>query len=155
MGNLIQTVDRDGRKIAYNYDTLNRQTAEKWLDASNATIKTFSSSYDTVGHLVSSINPDSSYSYSYDAVDRVSSIDNTGTIGVPTVKLNYSYDAVGNLIAVNDSINGTSAGITGYTYDLLNRVTKLTQGGTGVQTKRVDMAYNAVNQLTSCSDLQY
>jgi RHS repeat-associated protein len=44
-----------------------------------------------------------------------------------------------------------NAGITGYTYDLLNRVTKLTQGGTGVQTKRVEMAYNAVNQLTSLS----
>ena len=151
VGNLTRTLDRDGRKIAYNYDTLNRQTAEKWLDASNATIKTFSSGYDAVGHLLTSTNPDASYSYSYDAVDRISSIDNTGTVGVPAVKFNYSYDAVGNLIAVNDSINGTNAGITGYTYDLLNRVTKLTQAGTRVQSKRVDMAYNAVNQLTTLS----
>jgi RHS repeat-associated protein len=151
VGNLTQTVDRNGRKVSYNYDTLNRQTAEKWLDGSNATIKTFSSSYDAIGHLLSSINSDSSYSYSYDAVDRVSSIDNTGTVGVPAVKFNYSYDAVGNLLTVNDSINGTSAGTTGYSYDLLNRVTKLTQAGTGVQSKRVDMAYNAVNQLTSLS----
>jgi RHS repeat-associated protein len=67
------------------------------------------------------------------------------------VRFNYGYDAVGNLIAVNDSINGTSAGITGYSYDLLNRVTKLTQAGAGVQSKRVDMAYNAVNQLTGLS----
>jgi RHS repeat-associated protein len=151
VGNLTQTTDRNGRKVAYNYDTLNRQTAERWLDSSNGTIKTFSAGYDAVGHLVSSTNPDSSYAYTYDAVDRVSSIDNTGTVGVPAVKFNYGYDAVGNLIAVNDSINGTNAGITGYTYDLLNRVTKLTQGGTGVQTKRVDMAYNAVNQLTGLS----
>jgi RHS repeat-associated protein len=151
VGNLTQTVDRDGRSIAYNYDTLNRQTAENWLDASNATIKTFNSSYDAIGHLLSSINPDSTYSYGYDAVDRISSIDNTGTVGVPAVKFTYAYDAVGNLVAVNDSINGASAGITGYTYDLLNRVTKLTQAGTGVQSKRVYMAYNAVNQLTSLS----
>jgi RHS repeat-associated protein len=151
VGNLTQTVDRNGRKVSYNYDTLNRQTAERWLDGSNATIKTFSSSYDAVGHLLSSTNPDSSYSYSYDLVDRITSIDNTGTVGVPAVKFNYSYDAVGNLIAVNDSINGTNAAITGYTYDLLNRVTRLNQSGTGVQTKRVDMAYNAVNQLTSLS----
>jgi RHS repeat-associated protein len=54
-------------------------------------------------------------------------------------------------LAVNDTINGTSAGIAGYTYDLLNRVTKLTQGATGVQSKRVDMTYNAVNQLSSLS----
>jgi RHS repeat-associated protein len=151
VGNLTQTTDRNGRKVAYNYDTLNRQTAEKWLDSSNATIKTFSSGYDAVGHLLSSTNSDSTYSYGYDAVARISSIDNTGTVGVPAVKFNYAYDAVGNLLSVNDSINGTSAGITGYTYDLLNRVTKLTQGGTGVQTKRVDMAYNAVNQLTGLS----
>jgi RHS repeat-associated protein len=151
IGNLTQTTDRNGRKVAYNYDTLNRQTSERWLDSNSATIKTFSASYDAVGHLVSSTNPDSSYSYTYDAVDRVTSIDNTGTVGVPAVKFNYGYDAVGNLIAVNDSINGTSAGITGYSYDLLNRVTKLTQSGTGVQSKRVDMAYNAVNQLTSLS----
>jgi RHS repeat-associated protein len=151
VGNRTQTVDRNGRSIAYNYDTLNRQTAELWLDGSNATIKIFSSSYDAVGHLLSSIDPDSTYSYSYDLVDRITSIDNTGTVGVPAVKFNYSYDAVGNLIAVNDSINGISAAITGYTYDLLNRVTRLNQSGTGVQTKRVDMAYNAVNQLTSLS----
>jgi RHS repeat-associated protein len=151
VGNLTQTVDRDGRAISYSYDTLNRQTTEQWLDGSNATIKTFNSSYDAVGHLLSSTNPDSSYSYGYDAVDRISSIDNTGTVGVPAVKFNYSYDAVGNLVAVNDSINGTNTGITGYSYDELNRVTKLTQGGAGVQTKRVDMAYNAVNQLTSLS----
>jgi RHS repeat-associated protein len=151
VGNLTQTVDRNGRKVAYNYDTLNRQTAERWLDNSNATIKTFSSSYDAIGHLLSSTNPDSAYTYSYDAVDRILSIDNTGTVSVPTVKFNYSYDAVGNLVAVNDSINGTNAGITGYSYDLLNRVTGLTQSGTGVQSKRVAMAYNAVNQLTSLS----
>jgi RHS repeat-associated protein len=151
VGNLTQTIDRNGRKVAYNYDTLNRQTSERWLDSNSATIKTFSASYDAVGHLIASTNPDAAYTYSYDAVDRVSSIDNTGTVGVPAVKFNYSYDAVGNLIAVNDSINGTNAGITGYTYDLLNRVTKLTQGGTGVSNKRVDMAYNAVNQLTGLS----
>jgi RHS repeat-associated protein len=121
------------------------------LDGSNATIKTFSSGYDAVGHLLSSTNPDSNYTYAYDAVDRISSIDNTGTVGVPAVKFNYSYNAVGNLLTVNDSINGTNAGITGYTYDELNRVTKLTQAGAGVQSKRVDMAYNAVNQLTSLS----
>jgi RHS repeat-associated protein len=115
------------------------------------TIKTFGSSYDAVGHLITSTNPDSTYSYGYDAVDRISSIDNTGTVGVPAVKFNYSYDAVGNLLTVNDSINGTNAGITGYTYDELNRVTKLTQGGTGVQSKRVDMTYNGVNQLTLLS----
>jgi YD repeat-containing protein len=68
VGNLTQTTDRNGRKVAYNYDTLNRQTSERWLDSSNATIKTFSASYDAVGHLLTSTNPDAAYTYSYDAV---------------------------------------------------------------------------------------
>jgi YD repeat-containing protein len=61
VGNLTQTVDRDGRSISYNYDTLNRQTAERWLDASNAIDrlitdtnqlnKTRTRSYDNVGNL--------------------------------------------------------------------------------------------------------
>jgi RHS repeat-associated protein len=147
----MQTVDRNGRKVAYQYNNLNRLTTESWLDSNNTAIKTFNSSYDAVGHLVSSTNPDSSYAYTYDEIDRVLSIDNTGTVGFPAVKFNYGYDAVGNLLSVNDSINGVSAGITGYSYDLLNRVTKLTQAGTGVQTKRVEMAYNSVNQLTGLS----
>ena len=67
------------------------------------------------------------------------------------MKFNYGYDAVGNPIAVNDSINGTNAGITGYTYDLLNRITKLTQAGTEFQITWVDMVHDAVNQLTKLS----
>jgi RHS repeat-associated protein len=150
VGNRTQTTDRNGRTVAYNYDTLNRQTSERWLN-SNGTIKTFNTSYDAVGHLVSAISSDSSYSYTYDAVDRVTSINNTGTVGIPAVKFNYGYDAVGNLLTVNDSIKGVNAGVTGYSYDQLNRVTRLTQSGVGVQSKRVDMAYNAVNQLTGLS----
>jgi RHS repeat-associated protein len=121
------------------------------LNASNAPIKTFAYTYDAVGHLLTSTNPDSKYTYTYDAVDRFTSVDNTGTAGVPAVKFNYGYDAVGNLLTVNDSINGANAGITVYTSDLLNRTTNLTQSGTGVSNKRVDMAYDAANRLTGIS----
>ncbi len=41
------------------------------------------------------------------------------------------------------------AGTNAYTYDILNRVTKLTQSGTGVTSKRVNMTYNAVNQIAT------
>jgi RHS repeat-associated protein len=151
VGNRIKTIDRNGRAISYSYDGLDRETSENWLNGSNQNIKTFSYTYDAVGHLLTSTDPDSKYTYSYDAVDRFTSVDNTGTAGVPGVKFNYGYDAVGNLLTVNDSINGVNAGVTAYTYDLLNRATRLTQSGTGVGNKRVDMAYNAVNRLTSLS----
>ena len=36
---------------------------------------------------------------SYDAVDRITGVDNLGTVGVPNVFLNYVYDSVGNLLS--------------------------------------------------------
>jgi YD repeat-containing protein len=148
---LIQTIDRNGRKRTYDYDVLNRETAEHWLDNVGTDIRTFSYNYDAVGHLLDTNDPDSHYSYSYDAVDRVTLVDNLGTAGVPNVLLNYSYDAAGNLLNVTDSINGILKGTNAYSYDILNRVTKLTQSGTGVTGKRVDMSYDAINRLTGLS----
>jgi RHS repeat-associated protein len=52
-------------------------------------------------------------------------------------------------LSVTVKINGIQKGTNAYTYDILNRVTKLTQSGTGVTSKRVDMTYNAVNQLAT------
>jgi RHS repeat-associated protein len=145
---LIQTIDRNGRKRTYDYDALNRETAEHWLDNLGTDIRTFNYAYDAVGHLLTTNDPDSHYTYTYDLVDRVTSVDNLGTTGVPNVLMNYGYDAAGNLLSVTDSINGTLKGINAYSYDILNRVTKLTQSGTGVTGKRVDLSYDAVNRLT-------
>jgi RHS repeat-associated protein len=52
-------------------------------------------------------------------------------------------------LSVTDKINGIQKGTNAYTYDILNRVTKLTQSGTGVTSKRVDMTYNTVNQIAT------
>jgi RHS repeat-associated protein len=145
---LIATTDRNGRKRTYNYDALNRETAEHWLDNLGNDVRTFNYHYDAVGHLLVTNDPDSKYTYSYDLADRITSVDNLGTIGVPNVLLDYSYDAAGNLLNVTDKINGVLNGTNAYTYDLLNRVTRITQSGTGVQNKRVDMSYDAASQMT-------
>jgi RHS repeat-associated protein len=42
-------------------------------------------------------------------------------------------------------------GDTSYVYDALNRATQVTQSGSGVSTKRVDMAYDAASQMTEMS----
>jgi YD repeat-containing protein len=41
VGSLVSAIDRNGRKRTYTYDALNRQTAENWLDSSNAVSRTF------------------------------------------------------------------------------------------------------------------
>jgi RHS repeat-associated protein len=43
-------------------------------------------------------------------------------------------------------MNGSLSGTNTYTFDPLNRVTRMQQSGTGVTNKRVDYAYNAVGQ---------
>ncbi len=91
------------------------------------------------------------YAYSYDALNRLVTLDNSGTNGVPVVTFTYLYDEVGRMVAVADEINGTNTSQTDYTYDVLNRMTKITQSGAGVQSKRVDMTYNKVNQMTGLS----
>jgi RHS repeat-associated protein len=147
VGNQIEMVDRNGRKIVYGYDALNRRTSESWLDADAQSIRLHSYSYNALGNLITAIEPDSKYTYGYDALNRLVTLDNAGTNGVPTVIFGYVYDGIGRLMSVSDRINGTNASQTSYAYDQLNRVTQITQSGAGVQNKRVDMVYNAVNQM--------
>jgi RHS repeat-associated protein len=148
VGDLISLTDRNGRKLRYSYDALNRQTAEQWLDANNQSIDTIATSYDVVGNITASGDVNSQYAYRYDAVDRVTAVDNQGTSGVPGVLLNYGYDAAGNRISTTDTINNQLTGTLNYTYDTLNRLTKLTQTGLGVSAKRVDLSYDAASQMT-------
>ena len=46
---------------------------------------------------------------------------------------------------------GQQRGIEDFTYDELDRVTRITQGGNGVAQKRVDFDYDAASQMTSAS----
>jgi RHS repeat-associated protein len=151
VGNEIERIDRNGRKTAYQYDKLNRRTGENWIGANGQGLRATTYTYDAVDNLVGAIDPDTQYIYTYDAINQITSTSNTGTTGVPAVVFAYSYDGVGNLIRVNDSINGTAAGNTNYLFDRLDRVTQIKQGGTGVSSKRIDMTYNAVSQMTGLS----
>ncbi|NJN12816.1 MAG: RHS repeat-associated core domain-containing protein, partial [Richelia sp. RM1_1_1] len=146
-GNPIATTDRNGRVRSYTYDALNRQQAEDWLDGSNNIIRNINYTYDAASQLIAAIDPDSSYSYTYDSAGQLTQVDNAGTPGVNNVVLDYTYDGVGNLKTVTDTIDGTQSGIEAFTYDDLNRVTRITQSGNGVTDKRVDMTYDAASQL--------
>jgi RHS repeat-associated protein len=151
VGNQVEMIDRNNRKTTYDYDSLNRRTGENWIGVGGVSLRAIGYTYDAVGNMITANDPDAKYTYSYDALNRLSTLDNTGTSGVPTVVLTYAYDVVGNMVSVLDRINGSNAGQTEYTFDQLNRVTKITQSGTGVQRKRVDMTYNKVNQMTGLS----
>jgi RHS repeat-associated protein len=148
VGNRMAMVDRNNRKTTYTYDSLNRQTSENWIGAGGVSLRAIGYTYDAVGNILTVTDPDAKYTYGYDALNRIFSVDNAGTAGVPTVAFNYLYDTVGRLVTVGDRLNNANAGQTDYAFDQLNRVTRITQSGVGVQSKRVDMTYNKVNQMT-------
>ncbi len=82
------------------------------------------------------------------------SVDNNGTSGVPRVILAEQRTTRRAIARVSrPSIGGTADFLNTYTYDALDRLTRVDQvgqsGGNSVAEKRVDLAYNAIGQFTS------
>ena len=90
----------------------------------------------------------SHYAYAYDAVNRVTSIDNTGTPGSPRVTLSYGYDKNGNRTSLGDSLGGTDS----YAYDARDQLDLVSQTGTnssGVAPELVFFNHDQAGNLTS------
>ncbi|WP_324282070.1 RHS repeat-associated core domain-containing protein [Cyanobacterium aponinum UTEX 3221] len=144
--NQTSVTDRNDRLRTFSYDGLNRQIEENWLDNQGGVIYSTTSSYNSADELIYITNPDATYTYSYDEMGRMETVDNAGTPDVANVILTYDYDEKGNIISVIDTINGVASGLTTYEYDKIDRLISLTQSGNGVEDKRVDFDYNGVSQ---------
>lgn len=143
--NLTEKTDRNGRLTLFSYDDLNRLTQETWAGGNN----TISYSYDAAYNLLTVNDAFSSLAFTYDALDRVKSVDNQGTPNFPRVTLAYAYDEASNLTKVTDAINGNTSATSSYSFDTLNRPNQITQSGSGVQTKRVEYQFNSLGQTTA------
>ncbi len=148
-GNLVQKVDPDNRTTRYAYDADNRQTTEQWLPTGGGTpLDTFTTAYDAAGRVTSIGDATSQYAYGHDDANRLTSIDNLGTPGLPRVVLTHGYDPAGNRTGLADSLGGRYA----YGYDARDELTSLSQTGTtgsGVADERVQLAYDNANRMTS------
>jgi len=158
VNNLTSKTDRNDRVTQLEYDDLNRLISETWKEAGGAIANTIDYAYDKASNLLSVFDPVSSLTFTYDSRDRVKSVDNTGTLagsGLPGVVLDYTYDGVGNVLRVTETIVGLAGAATAYQYDALNRMTGITQQGAAgsnpgsVADKRVDLGYNALGQFSS------
>ena len=139
-GRMTSTTDRDGRTRTFSYDADDRLTTETWYDAGNTIVNTESYTYDAVGNRLTASDNNSSYSSTYDALNRVI------TVFEPFgLSLSYTYDAAGNRTGMTDSAGGTTA----YVYDAANRLTSLQFGGAGQTPLRLDMTYTARNELAT------
>ncbi len=139
-GELLSRLDRNNRRIDFEYDAAHRITKEKWNTAPQ---RITSYGYNATGQLTSAVDPDSALAIGYFNTGLVQSVDNMNTPGAPRVLISYSYDGNGNVTRVQDSLGGS----TDYSYDGLDRLSRVTQAGTGVNEKRVDMVYDNASFL--------
>ena len=111
---------------------------EVWYEGTTP-IRQTSYTYDAVGNQLTASDPDSRLTYTYDVLNRVTSVDNQGTPAVPRVVLTYQYDAEGNQTLVRDSF-GVEVRAT---YDGRHRLISQTWTGGGIDDARIEFDYNA------------
>ena len=156
MNQVVAKVDRLGRTTRFEYDDLGRLVHEHWFDAQNVKTNTVNYTYDAASRPIRVQDGVSDYQVTYDVLNRPTREQTGGGNGVPSTILDRTYDAIGNLLSTTDTINGLLGGTNAYSYDALDRLTKLTQsrvvGSTSpISEKRVDIAYNALGQFASLS----
>ena len=142
--NLIEIIDRNSRRRTFNYDSLDQLTQEIWWEGDSPT-RNISFGYDAVGNLILADDLDSTIAFTYNSRDRVSRVDYTGTPGLPSVGLNYSYDGVGNITSVTDNFGVQVSS----TYDARDLLTQQLWQGTGIDPARVDYTYNSRGDRTA------
>jgi len=158
-GHLLRQIDRLGRVRQFQYDNLGCNTAEIWYnnvqdaEADQNRQRTITFSYNLVGQLTNVDDIEADYTYSYDALGRVTTIAHSFVGLTPMVTFTQVYDAAGRRTELKTQINGTAEFVNQWTYDALGRVVRITQGpqpgGRAVAEKRVDFSYDAAGQLTA------
>jgi len=117
VGNLVNRIDANANKTTYSYDELDRLILTSYPNGKN-----ISKSYDAVGNIIKIINTErlGSSSIKYDKLDRVLSI--TTDYDIFSKTINYTYDANGNTVKVQDP----QGGVTYYSYDVSDRLMNIT-----------------------------
>ena len=100
--------------------TVGRVLFEQWYDQAGDTapVRTIEYRYDATGNVLYETDPDSTYTFTYDTLNRLKTVDNAGTPDMPHVVLTYGYDANGNQTSVTDNL-GVAVDST---YDPRNRL---------------------------------
>jgi RHS repeat-associated protein len=162
-GNVLSFKDARNNLTSYTYDTMNRLKSR--TDALQH-VETFE--YDAIGTLKKSTDRRGKVtSYGYDNLYRLTFVGfgTTGDPGNPSYEstISYTYDTVGRLTEVTDSVSGsitytydnfdrmlsktTPQGTITYTYDAAGRKTSMTVAGQS----SVNYTYDNANRLTQIS----
>ena len=108
VGNIASVTNRLGEITRYTYDGEGNPLTETWLASDGVTqLRQMTFTYDALNNLTSADGPSSSYTFGYDALDRLSTSSRNDLPG-GAFTLSYSYDTRDNLTGVSDN-QGVSA----------------------------------------------
>lgn len=130
-GNVVETLDGEGKRWTYSYDSLGNMTEEK-----NPLGHTWTYSYDASGNLLIETDPNAhTTTYTYDRTDRALTV--TDGRGKTT---RFGYDAAGRDASITNAYGQTSVDV----YDVTGRLASR-MDATG---RRATMAYDDFGRLT-------
>ena len=156
-GNVETEIDRNGRRIEYQYDFAGRLLTEQWFAANSDTlVNQLEFTYDELGNQLTAVDlkvsdqddSESFLTFTYDALNRLETVDNAGTPDAPNVILTYAYDAQGNVESVADNFGVTVRS----EYDARNRLEIRewfdADGNGDVEDARVEFDYNGAGRIS-------
>ncbi|MEE0265034.1 MAG: RHS repeat-associated core domain-containing protein, partial [Acutalibacteraceae bacterium] len=139
-GNRTAVKYANGITATYTYDSLNRLTKEKLVNANGDNVATYTYTLDQKGNRIKAVDDNTTTQYEYDKVNRLTkeTVTQAGTSTVTT----YTYDKVGNrLTKTTDGVK------TDYTYNKYNQL--LSEKTNGLTTS---YTYDANGNLLKQSD---
>ena len=148
LGYVRQSVDKNGNTTVYDYDSRNRITNQSVIlkDESAAQSENIIAyQYDAMGNRTQMTDSSGTYTYAYDSLYRLTSINKDSSLQIA-----YQYDGNSNVSQV--SYGGISIG---YQYDTRNRLSAVTNGGLTYAGYQYDQSGNLVlttNQMNGVSE---
>jgi RHS repeat-associated protein len=137
VSNLSSKIDRNGNGTNYTYDELHRLTQKAYPDSTAVNY-----TYDVNGDLTQVTDPTGTYSFMYDALNRLTKTSTQyAFLTSQTLTTSYTYDAASNRASFANPQGGT----TNYIYDALNRLTSLTD----FASRNFAFSYDALGRRTS------
>lgn len=143
-GNITTETQPNGNVKQFVYNSMNRMT-QKVLPEGTTTYQ-----YDTNGNLNRVSNSSSTVEFTSTREGRITS-ERTYGAGLPDVTLSYTYNAIGNRNAIDDSLGGRIA----YSYNSMNRLTSLTNSNGQTYAFNFDRAGRLVTQTRPGSNSEY
>lgn len=141
-GNRTKIIDRNARRREFSYDHAGRLLTETWHTGATV-VYTATFTYDAAGNTLTARDPFSSYTHTYDILNRLTSVDNAGTPNMPRVVLTYAYNKQGNVTSATDNFGVKVES----EYNARNLLGIRKWHGGGVDPARVDFRYNAAGRM--------